>query len=691
MGAHKLKGLKAAAVALLAVAIALLVLALTSSQQAASIQGPSALLGLDDAQVWIGVDDELWRVSHDGRVEDRRPVGRTGLPGAPSQLVRHPDGSVVATVRDDATLYFLDPRELRVTRRVAPRWPAELAKHGARAITIAFDASGRIAIATGGGHAVALFDADGGFIARTTDGLYKFTNGLWWHGQDLWTTDTNRFQLKRLDGMTLALRETRTLPADARGGFLGPARAMASTEPASVALVRYDQQMIVGQIVSVDAGGGEGRFKMPSPDAEPRDLDWLRGELLASDGASLAVWRWSAPGAAPVMFGDDALRAEWSALSTRRAALQARYRTALGAAIAVFCVAFALAVWAEKLGSEATPGRAAVDLSRLGTPLLTRRELATLQFKAWGWMLAIPLLLLVLSSGTVVSALRQLGGRALLIATMIALPVVVVVIGVVCFRRLKRLAADEALEPVFNDMAVRRLRRSKTVATWLQPDEHVLETFSWMLPTLHWVVLTDRRVLIFTANLFDARLKQSIARADVTAASTTRGALKPRGVARRLLLDRPQFAAIGGWLELRTRDGEALTGAVAAATVAGRVAQHLQLQRDVAATAAAPSAPALPLHAQPLRREPSAMAAAIASALVPGLGQWMQRRRATALLMFVPWALAVVVLFVPVAWALSGPRTEVSTSLIVAALGLALLDAAVAAWDAWRMAPASAR
>ena len=59
--------------------------------------------------------------------------------------------------------------------------------------------------------------------------------------------------------------------------------------------------------------------------------------------------------------------------------------------------------------------------------------------------------------------------------------------------------------------------------------------------------------------------------------------------------------------------------------------------------------------------------------------------------MFVPWALAVATVFVPVAWTLYGPRAEVAPTTIAFALGLALIDAAVAAWDAWRMGPQRAR
>jgi len=171
-------------------------------------------------EVWLGVERELWRVSR-----DTQAIEATGLPGTPASLVHAPDGSVVASVRGDATLYVLDAASARVARRLSPQWPDDLRQHGARAINFAFAADGRVAVATGGGHAVALFDPEGRFLARTPPGAYEFTNGLWWSAEGLWTTDTNRFALRLLDPATLAERRAVDLGPGTEGSYLGPARA----------------------------------------------------------------------------------------------------------------------------------------------------------------------------------------------------------------------------------------------------------------------------------------------------------------------------------------------------------------------------------------------------------------------------------------------------------------------------------
>ena len=199
--------LKALAVACLAIAIGAVLGSVQATLRSGALQGPQALLVTPAAEVWLGVDHDLWRITAQGQLRDVTPVAAIGLPGAPANLVRVPGAGVVATVRGDPILYFLDTATARVTRTLLPQWPADLASHGKRAINLAFDAQGRLAVATGGGDAVALFDAEGRFLARTPPGTYQFTNGLWWNEAGLWTTDTNRYTLRLLDRETMQERK----------------------------------------------------------------------------------------------------------------------------------------------------------------------------------------------------------------------------------------------------------------------------------------------------------------------------------------------------------------------------------------------------------------------------------------------------------------------------------------------------
>ena len=84
---------------------------------------PDGLIGVDQA---IGVDRQLWRASSGGKLVEVVETAALGLPGAPANLVRHPDGGIVVTVRDDPALYLLEATSVR------PQWPEDLAPHARR-------------------------------------------------------------------------------------------------------------------------------------------------------------------------------------------------------------------------------------------------------------------------------------------------------------------------------------------------------------------------------------------------------------------------------------------------------------------------------------------------------------------------------------------------------------------------------
>ena len=684
----QVKVVKTLAVLLLAAAVAAVGLALYASDRAVRIQGPSALAVVAADQVWIGVDDELWRTSASGSLRDRTAWHVVGLSGPPANLVHHPSGAVVASMRDDPALCWVDPDTARVTRCLTPRWPPELERHGSRAIHLAFHADGRFAIATGGGHAVALFAADGSFLARTVPGSYQFTNGLWWQGDALWTTDTNGFRLVRLDGGLLAALEVQTLASVAPARYLGAARAHPRPSAGLRAgLVRFENGMVRGRLVALGEGGSEAEFPHAG-DLEPRDLDWLPGgELIASDGGSLSVLRWSGARDALGPFGDADLRSRWSELAEARAGWQGRYGQALTAAIGLFAIALALAFWAESSARRARQERAPIAVARLGTARVSQAALFKLTLRAHGWLFAPVLPIAFIEFVPAMRVPAGMGGIAVKLGVLALLFFGCIAAFSLGLRRLRRLSRQTEFEPMFNALAMRKLASSDALAAGLREGEQVIETFMWTTPGLHWVVLTDERLLVFSATLLDHRLQWQHSLDEVAAVGAERGSVR-RGQAP--LRDR--FSAwrtgawrTGGWLELALRNGQVLSGAVSSASVATRVAASLVREAGVARLAAKHEVSLS--HAGPTQASPSARKAALASALVPGLGQWMQRRQAMALLMFVPWALAVSLLFVPIVWTLAGPRAHLPWWVLAAAAALAMFAASLAAWDAWRMAP----
>lgn len=536
-----------AAVALMLAAAAAWALALQAASRAIEVLGPSALLTTAAGEVWIGVDDRLWRASAQGTLRHDDALAALGLPRAPANLVQAPDGRIVATVRDDATLYLLDPLSAKVTGTLQPQWPADIARHGGRAINLAFHADGRFAIATGGGHLVALFGPQGAFLGRTAPETYRYTNGLWWQGDALWTTDTNRFLLKRLDPTTLAVAATLTLPEGTGGRFLGPARGRPGNDGPMAALVRFENGMTLGRVAVVARDGRETRLAHPT--FEPRDLAWLGDEIIATDGLTRRVLRWGADGSARPPFGDDALRERLQDGGRQRDADQQRARWLRVLAAALCLAALAAALQARRVEGRARDALAPLDLSRLGTPQLPPAELTRRQlqvFGPWGWLL-LPLGLFQAVSGLVP---RGVPGA---VAALLALCAAGALVAWLGWRHRRRLMQSPRCEPVFNHFAMQRLAGEDTLRAALREGEWVLETFMWARPPrLRWTVLTSERLLQFRNGFGGWKLETALARGSIAKA--------------RLKGDR---------LALQLADGSLLKGRVTALTVAQRVAQAL--------------------------------------------------------------------------------------------------------------------
>lgn len=573
---------KHGALGALMLSIACIAWAVYISVSAPPVFGPMALVATPRGELWADVDGELWRAAADGRLIDRRPWPALGLPGAPANLLRHPDGGLVATVRRDSALYRLDPESGLVQGRLQPQWPDDLQEHGGRAISLAFHPDGRLAVATGGGHAVALFDAQGGFLARTPPGSYRFTNGLWWAGESLWTTDTNRTQLKQLDGHTLALQQTLTLPSRGAMQFLGPARAQAQM-PAGpdptprVGLIRFDKAMDRGTVTLVASDGQEMTLSQ-SAGLRPRDLDWLGGQLLLSDGESFSIKRWSPSGETLAPFGDAALQAALRNGLDLRASRETHRNLAFGGAAACWLIAGLLLWWGSR--NAAQQDSVAPDLSQLATPIVPNAQLIRLGLRLhWPMGLALaPLLLLNLHSsmgqefGSHLPQIVLFGAGGLAVVTLVATPYLL--------RRFRRLATAAEFEPLLNLAALRQLRSDKTLPGLLGRGEMVQETWIMQAVSRRWMVLTDQRLLALAPQLMGHRLKSEARLEDVTTVTLLPGALtvSEKFKAARSRKGQSRLRPQAAWLEIRLRDGSVLAGAVQCAPLAQRVAQRLQLK-----------------------------------------------------------------------------------------------------------------
>ena len=674
-----IKLLKTIAVLFMLLALGCVAGAFMATNERIGIQGPSALAVLPDQTVWLSVDEALWHLDANGTRLAAVEGSAIGVAGRIGNLVVHANGQLVAQVRNDPTLYFLDPETAVIKSRLVPQWQADLSEHGSNAINYAFHDDGRVAIATGGGHAVAVFDGKGRFLGRTSPGMYKFTNGLWWSGDSLWTTDTNRQQLVELDGNTLAEKSRVDLEKNCGGWqFLGmavPSRGqpVGDTQQRPLAtLVRFGNGMIKGHATDVFGDGSQMNFPVVST-PEPRDIKWHGNELLMVDGADYSIKRYSDDHLALEDFGDDQVQAELKALIEHKSALTSQYNKYLVGAVILFVIGFGLAVRAQMREKARALADLNVDLSQMGSPRLTDRARFQSSMKIF-WPLFVPMIFMLLFPKVLKAGLLP---RNMMLIMAFLPPALFLLSIVFVFWLARKYARDGELEAVFNYQAIRFLEKESTFWKVCSPGELPREALVLVsgAGSRRLLVLTTQRLLLFVANLRDRTLSREYPLGEISAIRM----LKPNemGWIKRL---KCFLNPLGGMLRIDFRDGSQLSGYVAVRQPVQRMAELLH--------AAQTDSTFSPSSHRPAQQETNSSAKTnrqtIASLLVPGLGQWMQRRSGTALIFLVIWLLQLIVV-IPVVLAWWNVTTEVSVKTIVMMGCSYVFICSVAAFDAWRM------
>lgn len=675
---------------LMMLTLGLVALAISASTERTEIQGPSALAVLPDGSVWLSVEDALWHLDKDGGRVAVADAATLGVGGRIGNLVVHPNGQLVAQVRNGPSLYFLDPKTGVIRSRFVPQWPEDMKRDGSDAINYAFHDDGRVAIANGGGHAVTLFDAKGVCLARTAPGTYEFTNGLWWKGGSLWTTDTNRQELVELDGGTLAVKSRVRLSTHTGDWqFLGmatPSRGKESIRTRALPLatiIRFADGMTEGHATDVFEDGSQ--LDYPAANAlEPRDIKWRGNELMLVDNASFSIKRYSDNRISLADFGDAQVRAELAALLEKRQGPARKYDASLFGAVSVFLIGLALALLARSREKTVTLAGLNIDLTQLGTPRLSGFSLFAATFRLmWPTILGVIVLLESFDLLDGESAIAGLAPHQAALLGLAVIPLTYLLIAILQIWNLRRRQEAPETEAIFNLRAVQFLQTDKTFWKLRQPDELPQETLilNRTKGGVNWLVLTNLRLLVFVSNLKDRTLVGEYPLKDILRLHF----LEPGEMVWRQKLQRFAMSA-GALMRMDFRDGTRLDGFSISVQTARRIAAQLQ-----AASRAEPTID--DMHRMQLDQARPRLAAerirdasrhAIASLLVPGLGQWMQRRTGTAFFFFLAWLCALSIA-VPVAWTLWTRLSSVSTRLILFSAGAYILICALASLDAWKM------
>lgn len=692
---HSAQALKTAATALLLLALLVIAGVHLSGQKAVAIQGPGAMQAIGPDRVLLGVNREVWLLDAAGRKLAQKPVQELGLSAAISNIAPAPDGEILLTSRGQAGWVVVRSADLTSVRTITPQWPDEFKGNISRALHVAVSPAWDIAVATGGGHTVLLFDRNGQLKARTPKGAYLFTNGLWHSPEGWWTTDTNSFVLRLLDSETLA--EKQSIPLQEGVGiyaFLGEmtpsmgAAQVASRQRPLATLSRLGFLMEGGYVVDVFPDGSQAAYNKEVL-RRVQDIGWLGENLLVVDGGNYQVLRFSAQREALPPFGDAEVLRALSEMREQRLfwdRLSSRYLFLLGATLLLLGIAVysrhkklaVLGVIAERTNST------------VGTPTV---EIDTV-LKQWLWAMAWPVLVRTivafacifwLSAQILMLCARYGVSRPwnlLLTLTLVVLPIFLVALWQQ--QRLQRFSLKPAYEAMLNRQAVGWLLKHSDWDQHRQDGEAPRETLMLRSTGLgwrrQWLLITNQRVLLFAANARERRLIQEWPRNAVEFAGTPEQDQPRTGV----------LAKLNRWLmpqanlRIRLNTGDVITGISPSAVTASRAARLLMqakpaLPKTQSVSPQASRKPASRLRSQRWHQ-------VLASLALPGWGQWLQDRFVSGTIYFTAAALLFLGLVGPVIWAMNGPKMEVSGLSKLSSLYWWLLLITISAWDAYQFA-----
>lgn len=573
------------ALVLLMMAIISGAMALWSGQQGARIQGPSTLGSLPDGSVWLVVDQAMWLLSPSGRQLSTVPIQQAGLNAPPAVLAyRHNTQELYAIARGSATVYVLHPRTAQVQRLVQLQWPEAFKAQLGGAVWLAVADDGRLAVATGAGHAVLLFDPEGRYLTRTRAGLYRYTNDLWWDGNTLWTTDTNGMALVQLDGNTL--NETGRLPLhnDHPWRYTALAKphphAGISALAPRATLSRLDGHMRLGRVVQVWADGREEELKL-GPLSEPLDLSWAGDTLLVVDGHDWRLRRFDTLNQGLSDFGDAPVRDALASLKRSKHHHQLVNHAGIALAVCLLMAGVLWAWWSRHQHDAPLRAQARQQARFLGTPSLTRGQL-------WRgimvvlWPLASLVLVLIATRILITPVVATTLGlnTATLLWLMAAAALGCTALAVTLHWWWHRCACQPDLEPIVNALPVRWLLHS---ADWMQharPEEHVRET--WMLRHWRghrWMVLTNQRLMSFRVRGLGRReLEGSWDRKHIRKVQLL--SWSSLTWTERVTM----LAALAGVMRIQLQDGKTLQGGLLSLCTAQRVQAQLNLRNHLMRT-----------------------------------------------------------------------------------------------------------
>ncbi len=217
------------------------------------------------------------------------------------------------------------------------------------------------------------------------------------------------------------------------------------------------------------------------------------------DGASFTIKRYAANHEPLPDFGDAQVQAELSASLASRDNYQNQYKLYFGAALLIFLLGLLAAVIAHFMEKTLTMKSLGVDLSRLGTPVLSVYSRFVMSIKFfWPSMVMLAMLsLFALGMKRILGWFPEVWLGMLLIV-LVATIVVFILLVISIYRSMRRALADSAYEGLFNFRAVQFFQSDTTF--WKLRNVGELPEEALMIASgkigLHLLVLTNQRLYL---------------------------------------------------------------------------------------------------------------------------------------------------------------------------------------------------
>ena len=162
---HSAGAMRTLAAALLALALASVAATFVANGRWVALQGPVTLQAVGKDTLWLGVNDDIWILDSLGHRNGQRSARELGFTAAVSNMALAPRDQALLSSRADRDWQLVERATLARVRTIRPQWPEDIAKLPLNAVHLAVSPEGDIAAATGGGHAVLLFDAQGQLLS----------------------------------------------------------------------------------------------------------------------------------------------------------------------------------------------------------------------------------------------------------------------------------------------------------------------------------------------------------------------------------------------------------------------------------------------------------------------------------------------------------------------------------------------